>query len=100
MKQEKNWKQSSFVFVKLMDFPDHACIAVRQERAILHLQKQRNEVQRKSEQRSVSSYPTSNVISNILKATWKKVMQRLQKKYHICCPYINYTRSNSTCIKT
>ena len=55
MKPEKSSKQSSSVFVKSMDFPDHVCIASKPERITLHLQKQRNAALRKSEQPSVNS---------------------------------------------
>ena len=49
MKQEKNWKRSSFVFAKHMDFPDPACTAEWQEKIILHLQKPKSAALRKSE---------------------------------------------------
>ena len=55
MKPEKSSKQSSSVFVKSMDFPDHVCIASKPERVTLHLQKQRNAALRKSGQPSVNS---------------------------------------------
>lgn len=51
----KSSKQSSSVFVKSMDFPDHVCIASKPERITLHLQKQRNAALRKLGQPSVNS---------------------------------------------
>lgn len=55
MKPEKNWKLSSSVSVKVMDFQDHVCIAGKPERTTLHLRKQRNAALRKSEQPFVNS---------------------------------------------
>lgn len=55
MKPEKNWRLSSSVSVKVMDFQDHVCIAGKPERTTLHLRKQRNAALRKSEQPFVNS---------------------------------------------
>lgn len=51
----ENWKLSSSVSVKVMDFQDHVCIAGKPERTTLHLRKQRNAALRKSEQPFVNS---------------------------------------------